>query len=136
MHSHRPTNKVESSFGRNKNQLFYVSIMMFCNILSQGEHKITGKEKRNCILTLLMPSSCSCIRSARPTIYIALYIYKFRYITNILALFSLSTTIKSIKFIAPCTSTVTEIQNSTHYKFKSESSYTRHIMQEQQQSVE
>jgi hypothetical protein len=45
MHSHRPTNKVESSFGRNKNHLFYVSIMMFCNILSQGEQKITGKKK-------------------------------------------------------------------------------------------
>jgi len=73
-HSQRPTNKMESRFGRNKNHLFYVSIMMkFCIIFSQEECKITGKEKRNCILTLWMPSSCSCIRSARPTIYSALF---------------------------------------------------------------
>jgi hypothetical protein len=55
---------------------------------------------------------------------------------NVLALFSLSTTIKSIKIIAPCTSIDTEIQNNTHYMFKLESSYARHITQEQQQSVE
>jgi hypothetical protein len=135
---------MESSFGRNKNHLFYVSILMkFCNILSKGECTITGKEKRNCILTLWMPSSCSCIRSARPTTYSALFnlkkkkkTRKFRYITNILALFSLSTTIKSIKIIASCTSIVTEIHNNTQYMFKLESSYTRHIMQEQRQSVE
>jgi len=55
---------------------------------------------------------------------------------NGLSLFSLSTTIKSTEIIAPCTSIVTEIQNNTHYMFKLESSYTRHIMQEEQQSVE
>jgi hypothetical protein len=35
------------------------------------------------------------------------------YIMNGLSLFSLSTTIKSTKIIAPCTSIVTEIQNNT-----------------------
>jgi hypothetical protein len=56
MFDQRPTNKMESSFGRNKNHLFYAPIKMkFCNILSQREHKITGKETSNCMLTLLMP---------------------------------------------------------------------------------
>jgi hypothetical protein len=43
MYDQGPTNKMESSFGRNKNHLYASIKTKFCNILSHGEHKITGK---------------------------------------------------------------------------------------------
>ena len=80
-------------------------MMKFCNILSQSVRDITRKETSNWMLTLLMPSSCSCISSARPTIYCTLLkkkrYYKFRYTMNILALISLENHNKKHKNYCP-----------------------------------